>query len=95
MSIGDLAEAEGVAHATMSRMASMLEEAGAITKTRDKDDARKQNIELTAKGRRLEAEARARRQRVIDEMVGMLRPETVDELVVVLGKLTRWIGRDE
>lgn len=95
MSIRALAEAEGVAHATMSRMISMLEEAGAVTKSRDEDDGRKQSIELTPKGRRLEAEARARRQRMVDEMVGMLRPETVDELIVVLGKLTRWIGRDD
>lgn len=93
MSIRALAEAEGVAHATMSRLVSMLEEVGAITKARDADDARRQRIELTAKGRRLEADARERSQKLVDELVGMLRPETVDELVVVLGKLTRWLGR--
>lgn len=93
MTIRELADAEGIAHATMSRMVSMLEENGAVTKTRDKQDARKQKIELTAKGRRLEAAARERRQQLIDQMVGMLRPETVAELVGVLQKLTRWIGR--
>lgn len=93
MSIRELAEAEGVAHATMSRMVSMLEDNGAVTKSRDRHDGRRQKVELTAKGRRLEAAAQERRQQMIDQMVGMLRPETVSELIGVLEKLNRWIGR--
>lgn len=95
MSIKALAEAEGVAHATMSRMVSMLEKSGAVTKTRDGQDSRKQTVALTQRGREFEKEARARRQQLIDAMVGMLRIETVDELIVVMRKLNKWLGYAE
>lgn len=59
--IGDLAEAEQVRPATISRLVRDLERDGLVTRRRDREDHRVQWIHATAKGRRLLHEGRDRR----------------------------------
>jgi len=87
MSVRALAAHEGVAHATMSRMLSGLENMGALTKTVDVRDRRRQLVKLTEKGKRLSEEAGDRRRQMIGAVVSMLRQESVDDLTAVLSKL--------
>jgi DNA-binding MarR family transcriptional regulator len=89
MSVAQLAAREGVSHATMSRMLAALEDAGAVRKQADPADARRQIVRLTRKGRAIHGAAYARRQRMIDTLVAMLRPETVDDLVAVLSLMAQ------
>ncbi len=87
MSVRALAEHEGVAHATMSRMLSGLEDMGALTKAVDVHDRRRQLVRLTEKGKRLSEEANDRRRQMIEAVVSMLRQESVDDLTTVLSRL--------
>jgi DNA-binding MarR family transcriptional regulator len=59
--IGELAEAEQVRPATISRLVRDLERGGLVTRRRDRRDGRVHWIHATAEGRRLLHEARERR----------------------------------
>lgn len=70
--IGDLAEAEQVRPATISRLVRDLERDGLVTRQRDRKDRRVQWIHATAKGRRLLHEGRDRRvARLARDLVGL------------------------
>jgi DNA-binding MarR family transcriptional regulator len=84
MSVQELAVFEGVAHATMSRIVSALEAAGAVTKAVNPKDRRTQSVKLTEKGRRQHQAAEARRRQLIEAAVSLLKPESADDLAQVL-----------
>lgn len=68
-SLGELAEAEQVTAATMSRLVSGLEAEGLVKRERDRSDARRLRVSATAAGRRALHAGRARR---VALMWGML-----------------------
>ena len=86
-SIAELAAAEGVAHPTMSRMVKSMLKAGLVDKRADEGDRRSWRIEATTLGSEVEREAFARRQHLIDALIVLLRPETVEDLAAALGRL--------
>ena len=63
--ISDLARAEQVRTPTMTPIVVALEEAGLIERQADESDARASILKATPRGRRLMADARARRVRVL------------------------------
>lgn len=72
MSLKNLAAAEQVRPATMSRLVSELEAAGLVTKRAETDDKRGIRIEATAKGRKLLLAGRARRLALLTEQIARL-----------------------
>jgi DNA-binding MarR family transcriptional regulator len=70
--ISDLARAEQVKTPTMTPIVSALEEAGLIERQVDDSDARASILKATARGRRLMADARARRVRVLADSLRAL-----------------------
>jgi DNA-binding MarR family transcriptional regulator len=76
-SLSDLARSEMVSRATMHHVINGLETDGLIRRTADPADARRQNLELTAAGRRLII--RAHRDR-IDYLTGLAGSISVADL---------------
>lgn len=70
--ISDLARAEQVRTPTMTPIVVALEEAGLIERQADENDARASILKATSRGRRLMADARARRVRVLAESLRAL-----------------------
>ena len=70
--ISDLARAEQVRTPTMTPIVVALEEAGLIERQADQNDARASILKATTRGRRLMADARARRVRVLAESLRAL-----------------------
>lgn len=89
MTVKELANSEGVAHPTMSRLLAGLEASGAVTKREDTADRRRQVVNLTGKGRRMYEAAYQRRQQLIDLLVAQLKPETVADLLAVLSAMAQ------
>src|SRR2546422_7360370 len=63
--IGALAAAEGVSAPTMSRLVDGLERDELVTRTTDPDDARGVLVRATVRGRRVRAEGRRQRVRIL------------------------------
>ncbi len=61
LTVGELARAEQVTPATISRLVSELERAGLVTRTADATDARVRRVAATAEGTSLLMEGRRRR----------------------------------
>jgi DNA-binding MarR family transcriptional regulator len=78
--IGELAAAEQVTAATMSRLISGLEADGFVTRKSDPTDGRAVRVAATAKGRRALERGRQRRIHHMLEVLGDMQPE---ELVTV------------
>lgn len=89
LNLGDLAEAEHVRAATMSRTVDALEEADLVTREPDPNDARGTLVRATRAGTRLLQEARARRVEVLVKELEEMEPEEIDALSVSLAALAR------
>ena len=68
-SLAQLAKAEQVKPPTMARLVDALEAAGLARRTVDKRDLRAVRIQATARGRKLLLEGRARRLRLLAQML--------------------------
>jgi len=79
-SLVELAAAERVTSATMSKLVSALEKEGLARRHPDVNDARAIRIEATAKARRILERGRARRLDVLD---GLLAGASDEEVVAV------------
>ena len=79
-SLTELAAAERVTAATMSKLVSAMEAEGLLRRHPDADDARSIRIEPTAKGRRILERGRARRLDVLD---GLLAKASAEEVMAV------------
>jgi DNA-binding MarR family transcriptional regulator len=77
LTLGDLAQAEGVRSATMTGIVDGLEGDGLVRRRQDESDRRAVQVEATAKGRRLLERARAQR---IDLVASKLDDLTADDL---------------
>ena len=71
-SLGDLARAEHVTPPTMSRLVQEMEQEGLVGRRRDRDDRRLVHLRATTRGRRVVERARARRIRLLVEVLGPL-----------------------
>ncbi|MFZ0341973.1 MAG: MarR family transcriptional regulator [Gaiellaceae bacterium] len=79
-SLTELAEAEQVTAATMSRLVSALEREGLVRRYPDVNDARAIRLEATAKARRILERGQARR---LDLLERLLSGATADEIEAV------------
>jgi DNA-binding MarR family transcriptional regulator len=75
--LGELAAAEQVKPPTMSRIVAGLERSKLVQITRDPQDARRMQIQATAKGKKLLQQGRQRR---IEYLAGQLEPLDSQEL---------------
>lgn len=76
MALGELAAAEQVKAPTMSRIVAGLKRSGLAKIEADSKDARKIRVTATPKGQRLLQQARARRVRLVaDILSGLSKPE--------------------
>jgi DNA-binding MarR family transcriptional regulator len=79
-SLSELAAAERVTSATMSKLVSAMETEGLLRRHPDVNDARSIRIEATAKARRILERGRARR---LDVLEGLLAEASAEEVVAV------------
>ena len=79
-SLGELASAELVTSATMSKLVSEMEREGLVRRYPDVNDARSIRIEATAKARRIMERGRSRR---LDLLEGLLMDATSAEIDAV------------
>lgn len=98
MSIGDVAEALGVAQSTATTACKRLEASGLITRTRRSDDERVVEVELTDHGRTTVEGWRRRRREAVAALVAPLDdPERAElerliELLLVNAKATSGVS---
>jgi DNA-binding MarR family transcriptional regulator len=96
-SISELAEREGVAQPTMTRMAERLENAGLVRRERSTADGRVVIVQLTPEGADELSGLRSRYLAVLDERLSSLTDAQLDELRVASDALAVLIDalRDE
>lgn len=80
LTLGELATAEQVRPPTMTRLVSVLEDAGLVARETDAADGRLTRIRATAKGRELLFRGRARRVAALTAEVRALAPAERDAL---------------
>jgi DNA-binding MarR family transcriptional regulator len=68
-SLGELAQAERVTPATMSKLVTALEGEGLVRRYPDVNDARAIRVEATAKGRRILESGRERRLDLLEKLL--------------------------
>ena len=68
----ELAEAERVTPATMSRLVAAMEQEGLVRRERHEEDARAIRLHATARARRILERGRARREAYLDELFAPL-----------------------
>jgi DNA-binding MarR family transcriptional regulator len=95
LSVGDLAAAEQVTAATISRLVSDLEAAGLAARSVDAGDARVRVVSATPKGVELLKEGRGRRVARLATAVERLTPEERSVLETAATLLERMIGAPE
>jgi DNA-binding MarR family transcriptional regulator len=86
----ELAHAEQVTTATMSRLVSALEAEGLVRRVPHEDDARASRLHATAKARRILEKGRLRRTQLLDSLFEGLTPaevETVREAAEILDRI--------
>ncbi len=86
----ELARAEQVTPATMSRLVSAMEGEGLVRREPDPDDARAVRLHATAKARRILERGRAERTRFLDSLFGGLTArerEIVGEAAEIVDRL--------
>lgn len=94
LSLVDLARAENVAHPTMSRLVGGLARRGIVERQHNAHDRRSRRVLLTEPGRDLYERTCSNRVRVIGTILAQLKPETVDELVEVWGRMAGPLEND-
>ena len=80
LTVGELAQAEGVRSATMTGIVTGLEQQGLVRRRPDERDRRAVRVEATAAGRRMIARGRTRRIGVVAERLNDLGEDDVAAL---------------
>jgi DNA-binding MarR family transcriptional regulator len=78
--LGEVAAAEQVRPATMTRIAQALVEDGYATRKRDPDDGRVVRLTATAKGRRVMRQGRERRVAKLARLLGRLSADEIAQV---------------
>ena len=89
LSLGELAEHEGLAKSTITRLVRSVEEAGLVLRRPHPDDGRASELALTDAGRQLVAESRARASAFMRDRVAALSVEDQDLICRVSDVLER------
>jgi DNA-binding MarR family transcriptional regulator len=87
LTLGELAEAEQVTSATMSRLVAALEREGLVRREPHEEDARAIRLHATPKARRILERGRARREQVLEELFAALPARdraTVDRAAAII-----------
>lgn len=95
IAIGELAEAEGVPSSAVTRIADRLEEGGQVARRPNPRDRRGVNLAITAEGRRLVDNRRARGSAWLAARLAELAPAQRKTLAEALGVLDAAVLRDE
>jgi DNA-binding MarR family transcriptional regulator len=88
-SLTELAEAEQVTAATMSKLVNALERAGLVRRYPDVNDARAIRIEATAKARRILERGRARRLDLLEQLLSEATDPEVEAVRVAAEAVER------
>lgn len=91
-SLGELAAAERVTSATMSKLVAAMEGEGLVRRYPDVNDARSIRIEATAKGRRILARGRARRLDLLEQLLSTASEEEIAAMRTAATAVERAIG---
>jgi len=91
--LNDLAVRIGTSAPTASRAVDVLDELGLAARRPDPDDRRAVRIELTAPGRRLVAERKARASAAFEPAVGALASAERERLLQLLVRMTDALAR--
>jgi DNA-binding MarR family transcriptional regulator len=92
VTLGRLAELEGVQPPSMTRIVAKLEELRLVTREVDVADRRVARVALTPDGERLLAEVRLRRNELLAGRLGGLAPADVEAIEAALPALERLAG---
>jgi DNA-binding MarR family transcriptional regulator len=95
LGIGELAEAEGVPPSAATRIADRLEETGLLARQRNPRDRRGVNLAITAEGRALVDNRRARGNAWLASRLSELTPAQRGRLAEALDMLDSAVLRDE
>ena len=90
--LGELAEAEGVAPPTLTRIVQALERDGYVERSPDPDDRRAQRVALSTEGRRVITGGRASRIEVLRQRLDTLSAEDLRRLEDALPALEALVG---
>ena len=93
-----LAEREAVSQPAMTGLVSRLQGAGLVVRHADPTDGRAVRVELTAQGRALIEDRRARRAAAMEELLDLLDPgerASFDAAIPALRRLTGHAARDD
>ena len=91
-SLRDLAAAERVTSATMSKLVTAMEGEGLVRRYPDFNDARSVRIEATAKGRRILARGRAHRLDLFERLLSEASEEEIAAMRTAAAVVERAIG---
>lgn len=91
-SLNELAQAERVTAATMSRLVAAMEGEGLVRRYPDVNDARAIRIEATAKGRRILERGRERRLDLLEQLLGEASDAEVAAVQTAASVVERAIG---
>jgi DNA-binding MarR family transcriptional regulator len=86
-SLTELAAAEGVTSATMSKLVTAMEGEGLLRRYPDVNDARSIRIEATAKARRILERGRSRRLDLLERLLADATDAEIDAVRVAAGAL--------
>lgn len=93
MRLADLAEHEGIARSTITRIVRQLEDSGLVTRESDPRDGRSAITALTPAGSNLLADARGRAQTFLAERAAALGDLTTDRIADTAAVLERLAAR--
>ena len=93
--VGELAEAERVSAAAMSKRISRLERDGLVDRTPDESDRRRVGLTLTAEGQRTLRRVRSRRTAWLASRLDGLDPAELDALAAAVDPLARLLHQEE
>ena len=88
-SLAELAQAERVTAATMSRLVTAMQAEGLVRRYPDVNDARAIRLEATAKARRILERGRARRLELLEQLLGDTSPAEVSAIATAADVLKR------
>ncbi len=92
--LGDLAAAEGIAPSTLTRLVTVLEDAGYVQRHTEPGDARASRLAITPDGQAVLARIREETTRVLAGMLADLTPEQKWAIAAALPALEHLAGPD-
>ncbi|MCU1353373.1 MAG: transcriptional regulator, MarR family [Acidimicrobiales bacterium] len=95
LTLGSLADVEHVAPPSITKVVDKLEAQGLLERSSDPNDGRVRRVALTAAGKALLDESRARKDAWLATRLAALGPDELDRLAGALDVLERIIRKDQ